>query len=136
MALHSLDQIEKLYMSRYLRLLLKCLLKTIKNAYLKRLDLAAYSVDNHTIDSCGGLSIRCVLYTSASAEARNVYHTAHINTTTPTIFTLMCSSEIIAPIAIMIAQVVTKPWTEKVSKLAQKLLEHVNKLNEVVDCNM
>jgi len=49
MALLSLDQIENLYMSRYLRLLLKCLLKTIKNAYLKRLDLAAYTVDNHII---------------------------------------------------------------------------------------
>ena len=92
-------------------------------------------MDNHTIDSCG-ISICCGLYTSASAEATNVYHTTHIITTTPAIFTLMCSSEIIAPIAIMIAQVVTKPWTEKVSKLAQKLLEHVNKLNEVVDCNM
>ena len=67
-------------------------------------------------------------YTSASAEARNVYHTAHINTTTPTIFTLMCSSEVTIPVAIMMAQVLTKPWTEKVSKSAQKLLEHVNKL--------
>jgi hypothetical protein len=48
--------------------------------------------------------------------------------TTPAIFAPVGPSErVIIPIANMMAQVVAKPWTEKMSKLAQKLLEHIYK---------